>query len=76
MNVVIPIGVALVYETDFDRLLERILVDAMNLCSADFGALYLRSENDFLKAEIVRADSMGITWGGANRKRRSPATFS
>jgi sigma-B regulation protein RsbU (phosphoserine phosphatase) len=66
MNVVIPIGVALVYETDLDRLLERILVDAMNLCSADSGALYLRSENDVLTPAIIRADSVGIAWGGPN----------
>jgi len=64
MNVVIPIGVALVYETDLDRLLERILVDAMNLCSADGGALFLRGNDDVLDPQIIRIDSLGITWGG------------
>ena len=64
MNVVIPIGVALVYETDFDQLLERILLDAMNLCTADCGALFLRSELDALTPAIFRVESLRIAWGG------------
>jgi transcriptional regulator with GAF, ATPase, and Fis domain len=68
MNVVIPIGVALVYETDLDQLLERILSDAMNLCSADAGALYLRADNDALDPAIVRITSLGIAAGGKSGK--------
>ena len=66
MNVVIPIGVALVYETEFDKLLERILLDAMNLCSADGGALYLRSNGAELRPAIVRTASIGLAWGGSS----------
>jgi GAF domain-containing protein len=67
MNVVIPIGVALAYETEFDRLLERILVDAMNLCSADGGALYLRADDDLLRPEILRIDSLNVACGGTSK---------
>jgi GAF domain-containing protein len=63
MDVVIPIGVALVYETNFDRLLEKILTDAMYLCSADGGALYLCGDHT-LTAAIVRIDSIGLKLGG------------
>ncbi len=41
MNVVIPIGVALAYETSWDHLLERIVTDAMKLSLAEGGAIML-----------------------------------
>lgn len=59
MNVVIPIGVALAYEQDLDRLLERILDDAMNLCAADGGTLHLLGKDDQLKPAIVRNRANG-----------------
>jgi GAF domain-containing protein len=67
MNVVIPIGVALAYETEFDHLLERILIDAMNLCSADGGALYLRGDDDLLRPAILRIESLNLTCGGTSK---------
>jgi GAF domain-containing protein len=81
MNVVIPIGAALAYETEWGRLLERIVRDAMKLCTADGGVLYLRDPGissdsahrnsgapvrpDGLTPVIVRVDSMGIAIGGS-----------
>jgi hypothetical protein len=66
MQVVIPIGVALAYETDFNRLLERMLVDAMRLCKADGGTLYLRTEqpSDALRFVTMRTESLGLALGG------------
>lgn len=64
MHVVIPIGVALAYETDFNRLLEKMLIDAMRLCNADGGTLYLRTEQDALRFAIMRTDSLGAALGG------------
>jgi CheY-like chemotaxis protein len=64
LEVVIPIGVALSVERDFDRLLEMILVNAKSLCAADGGTLYLR-EGETLKFEIARNDTLNITLGGA-----------
>jgi hypothetical protein len=68
MQVVIPAGVALAQETEFDRLLERMLIDAMHLCNADGGTLYLRTEADQLQFAIMRTDSLGIALGGTTGK--------
>jgi len=60
----IEIGIALSAERDHNRLLETILVEAMDLCYADGGSLYLRTAEDTLKFEIMRTDSLGIAMGG------------
>jgi HAMP domain-containing protein len=65
LRVVIPVGVSLSAEKDFGRLLETIMVEAQSLCNADSGALYLQTEDDWLKFVIVRNISMGIAEGGA-----------
>jgi len=57
------VGIALSAERNKDRLLEMILLEAKNLCSADGGTLYLR-EDDHLKFVIMRTDSLGIALGG------------
>jgi CHASE3 domain sensor protein/GAF domain-containing protein len=64
LNVVIPIGVALSSERDFDRLLEQMLVEAQALCNADGGTLYLRTDDDLLQWVIVRNTSLQIALGG------------
>jgi len=64
MQIVVPIGVALAYETNFDRLLERMLIEAMRLCNADGGTLYLRTEQDSLEFAIMRTESLNLALGG------------
>ncbi|MCL4265925.1 MAG: HAMP domain-containing protein [Anaerolineae bacterium] len=64
LNVVIPIGVELSSEQDFDRMLEKMLVEAKTFCHADAGSLYLRTEDDKLQFVIVRNDSQQIALGG------------
>jgi len=64
LHVVIPIGVALPAEKDFDRLLEAIVLEAQSLCNADAGTLYLRTEDDRLKFVILRNTSLKIAMGG------------
>jgi GAF domain-containing protein/PAS domain-containing protein len=66
LNVVIPIGVALSAEQNFDRLLEKILLEAKAFCNSDGGTLYLRTDSDDLKFVIVRNDSLNIAMGGAS----------
>jgi GAF domain-containing protein len=66
LNVVIPIGVALSAEQNFDRLLEKILLEAKTFCRADAGTLYLRTESDELRFVIVRNDSLNIDMGGTS----------
>jgi phosphoserine phosphatase RsbU/P len=63
IRVILPIGIALSAEKNFDRLLESILVQAKSVCNADGGTLYLPEDNR-LKAFIMRNDSLKITMGG------------
>ena len=72
VKAVIPIGVSLMAETNFDRLLEAILVEAKSLCNADGGTLYLRTADDQLSFSILRNDSLGIALGGSSA---TPVSF-
>lgn len=60
----IEIGIALSAEKDTNTLMERILLEAKNIGNADGGTLYIRNEDDDLKFEILRTDSLGIAQGG------------
>jgi GAF domain-containing protein len=62
---VIPIGVALSAEKDFNRLLESLVVEAQAVTNADAGTLYLL-EADALHFVILRNTSLGITMGGTS----------
>jgi HD-GYP domain-containing protein (c-di-GMP phosphodiesterase class II) len=64
----IEVGIALSAERDTNRLMERILLEAKDICSADGGTLYLRTEHDTLKFEIMRTDSLDIALGGTTGK--------
>jgi DNA-binding response OmpR family regulator len=68
LHVVIPIGIALPAEKDFNRLLEMILLEGKSLCNADAGTLYLRTEADQLKFVIMRNDSLNVALGGTTGK--------
>lgn len=72
VNVVIPIGLALMREPNYDRLLEKILLEAKSICHADGGTLYLRFEEKFLKFVMLRNDSLKINLGGSTG---NPITF-
>ena len=65
-QIILPMGVALSTETDFDRLLERILIESKRVCNADAGTLYLRTEENTLRFAIVITDSLGIRLGGTS----------
>ncbi len=60
------IGVALSAEKDNGRLLERILESAKELTNADGGTLYLRTDDDHLKFEIMLTESLGVQMGGTS----------
>jgi pimeloyl-ACP methyl ester carboxylesterase/DNA-binding response OmpR family regulator len=68
LHVVIPIGVALTSERDFNQLLERIVQEAKDFCNADGGTLYLRTDDDKLKFVIVRNKVLNIAMGGVSGK--------
>jgi methyl-accepting chemotaxis protein len=65
LNVVIPIGVELSSEKDFNRLLEKMLVEAKSFCRANAGILYLKTDDDKLRYVIVRDDARQVALGGA-----------
>ena len=64
----IEIGIALSAERDHNRLMERILLEAKDLCNADGGTLYLVEDDKGLKFEIMRTDSLKIALGGTTGK--------
>lgn len=62
---VIPVGVSLSAEKDYNRLLETLVAEAQAFTNADAGTLYLREENT-LKFVILRNKSLKITMGGTS----------
>ncbi len=69
---VIPIGVSLSAERDFNRLLETLVVEAQSFTNADAGSLYL-VEDKKLKFMILRNASLKMQMGGTSR---DPIPFS
>ena len=72
MEKLIEIGIALSADHNSDRLMESILREAKDLTNADGGTLYRRTDDDQLRFEIIRNDSLEIAKGG--RGRRSSST--
>lgn len=60
------IGVALSSERDINRLLEAILIAAKDITSADGGTLYRMTDDQALRFEIMRNDTLGIAMGGTS----------
>lgn len=65
LDIVIPIGVKLSNENNFQNLLESMLVEAKTFCNADAGTLYLR-KGGMLEFAVVRNDSLKIVMGGTS----------
>ena len=65
LGVVIPIGVDLTSEKNFNRLLEKMLLEAKAFCKADAGILYLqRAEDKSLEYVTVSNDTLKMAMGG------------
>lgn len=60
------IGAALSSERDINRLLEAILIAAKDITSADGGTLYRMTDDQALRFEIMRNDTLGIAMGGTS----------
>lgn len=71
LSKVIPIGVSLSAEKDFNRLLESLVVEAQAFTHADAGTLYL-VEDDELRFVILRNTSLKMKMGGTSG---TPITF-
>ncbi|MEZ4519131.1 MAG: GAF domain-containing protein [Chloroflexota bacterium] len=63
--VILPIGAALSIETDYDRLVSRIVEEALGICQADAGVLFLAGEDNALHYTYVQIKSIGRTSGEA-----------
>ena len=68
-EVILPMGIALSTETDFDKLTERILVESKKICNADAGTLYIRTHDDNLRFAIAITESLGIHVGGTSGRQ-------
>ncbi|CAA7621338.1 HD-GYP domain-containing protein [Candidatus Terasakiella magnetica] len=65
----IELGIALSAERNHDRLMERILHGAKDMCNADGGTLYLVTEDKHgLRFEIMLNDTLNIAMGGTTGK--------
>jgi HD-GYP domain-containing protein (c-di-GMP phosphodiesterase class II) len=60
------IGIALSAEKDHQRLLEMILIRAKDITNADGGTLYIRTEDDRLRFEIMQTNTLKIHMGGTS----------
>ncbi|KTD76456.1 HD domain-containing phosphohydrolase [Legionella waltersii] len=67
------IGIALSTEKNHSRLLELILMKALEITNADGGTLYTKTDNKTLKFEIMINKSLGIHMGGTSK---TPIGFS
>lgn len=65
LEIVIPIGVQLASEKNFQKLLESMVIEAKSFCGADGGTLYLRKGN-MLEFTVERNESLNIAMGGAS----------
>ncbi len=63
------IGIALSAERDQIKLLEQILLGAKDITNADGGTIYSLSDDDQLRFEILRSDSLGLWLGGSSGKQ-------
>lgn len=68
---VIPVGVSLSAEKNFDRILETVVVEAQALTNADGGTLYWLEDQKYLKFVIVRNSSLKIAMGGTSGNKIS-----
>jgi sigma-B regulation protein RsbU (phosphoserine phosphatase) len=64
--VILPIGAALSAETEFDRLIARIVAEAQRICNADAGALYLAREDGMLHSLYLHIQSLDLTYRNAS----------
>ncbi len=66
LGVVIPIGVELSAEHDFNKLLEEIVLQAQSFCRAEAGYLLLRQGDATLQFVIARNEILGQAAGGTS----------
>ena len=68
---VIPIGVSLSAEKDFNRILETVVIESQAITNADGGTLYLLEDEKYLKFVIMRNTSLELVMGGTSENETS-----
>ena len=53
-------------EMNFERYLEKFLIEVQGIYNADAGTVYMRTENDGLRFAIVRTNSLNLHLGGTS----------
>ena len=74
-HIILPLGIALSNEKNYARLLERIVIEAKNICNADAGTLYLRTPDNQLRFAIMRTASLNLALGGTTNNPISYPTL-
>lgn len=64
--IILPLGAALSSETDYDQLVGRIVEEALVICHADAGVLFLAGDDNCLPYTYVRIKSLDQTYGGSS----------
>ncbi len=64
--VILPLGISLSAENDFSQLIESLVEKAMDLCNADAGTLFMRTDDDVLHYAVVRVNSLSLAYGGTS----------
>ena len=64
--VILPLGISLSVEKDFSRLIERFVEKAMDLCNADAGTMFMRTDDEKLHYVVVRVTSLDLVYGGTS----------
>jgi HD-GYP domain-containing protein (c-di-GMP phosphodiesterase class II) len=62
------VGLRLARERNRGQILETVLTEARELCGADGGTLYLRTEDDQLRFALVQTVSLGIHLGHGGKE--------
>jgi serine phosphatase RsbU (regulator of sigma subunit)/CheY-like chemotaxis protein len=71
--VILPIGAALSAESEYDRLVARIVAEAQQICNADGGALCLAQDDGLLHIVYGRVKPLDFTYqAGQNGARLFP----
>lgn len=66
LNIVIPLGVALAGELRLERLLDKIVREAMHFSHADAGILYTRNDPEGLAYKVITIHSQQRKLGGTS----------
>jgi len=65
---IIELGIRMAAERDTYHLMETILLAAKELTNADGGTLYIRTEDEQLKFQIIYNDTLKIAWSATSGK--------